>query len=481
MTETTFIPHVIGSDEREASDGRSFDNIDPWTQRAVASVARGGPVDAAAAMAAARAAFDDGPWPLMSERERGVLLHRFADVMASHAEDLALADAHDMGRPIAAMRTFDVPRAIGMIRFFADHLALATADTYPMGPAFHAFTAYRPAGVVVAISPWNHPLMLGVWKIAAALTWGNTVVWKPAEDSPTSASLVGAYALEAGIPAGALNVVQGRGSEIGDALTSSAGADRITFTGSTATGRRVAEIAAKQLVPVTLELGGKGATIVLDDADLELAASTAARAVFNNTGQVCLAGTRVLVHNRVREAFMARFQAHAEALRVGDPFDAATDLGPLASQRQFERVSGYFDLAHDEGTVLLGGPGEGWTFTPTIVTDLDRRGRVWREEVFGPMAAVTGFDDLDEAVAAANDTDYGLTAVVFTESTRLAHTIARRLRSGTVWVNCYQVRDLRAPIGGPGSSGIGREGGDFSREFFTEPQAVFLSTSVDDA
>jgi aminomuconate-semialdehyde/2-hydroxymuconate-6-semialdehyde dehydrogenase len=480
MTGVTFVPHFIDGTERGSRDERTLDNIDPWTRQARGTVASGSAAEAHDALASARTAFDDGPWPRWSEQQRAATLHRFADVMEQHAEDLALADALDMGRPIAAARAIDVPRAVAMIRFFADHMKMRTTDAYPMGADYHAYTAYRPAGVVVAISPWNHPLMLGVWKIAGALAWGNTVVWKPAEDSPTSAYLLGTYAMEAGMPPGVLNVVQGRGSEIGSILSSADGVDRITFTGSTQTGTTVAEAAARNLVPVTLELGGKGATIVLPDADVALAAATAAQAVFNNSGQVCLAGTRVIVHNAVRDEFVQRLTEEAQRLTVGDPFDASTDLGPLASEKQFERVKSYFELAAREGgDVLLGGPLDGWSFAPTIVTDVDRNGRVWREEVFGPMATVLGFDDLDDAVRMANDTSYGLTALVFTESIAGAHTMARRLRTGTVWVNCYQVRDLRAPIGGPGSSGIGREGGDFSREFFTEPQAVFFKTSLD--
>jgi aminomuconate-semialdehyde/2-hydroxymuconate-6-semialdehyde dehydrogenase len=479
MAGVAFVPHFIDGSERGSLDGGTFPDIDPWTRATHADIALGDEGDVEAAIGAARRAFDDGPWPRMSERERAEVLRRLADVMDQHADDLALADTLDMGRPLSAARSFDVPRATGMIRFFADHMALATSEMYPMGDQFHAFTAYRPAGVVAAISPWNHPLMLGTWKIAAALAWGNAVVWKPAEDSPTSAYLLAKYAREAGMPPGVLNVVQGRGAEVGAPLTASAAVDRITFTGSTATGRAVAAAAARNLVPVTLELGGKGATIVFEDSDLDLAAATTARAVFNNTGQVCLAGTRVLVQRSVREEFLERLRAEAAKLRVGNPFDETTDLGPLASEKQFARVKEYYDLVPAEGgSVEFGGPLDGWSFAPTIVSDIARSGRIWREEVFGPMATVVGFDGLDEAVALANDTDYGLACVVFTESTARAHTVAARLRTGTVWVNCYQVRDLRAPIGGPGASGIGREGGNFSREFFTEPQAVFVKTSL---
>ncbi len=479
MPALSFVPHLIGGEDRSSRDELTLENVNPWTQAVQGTIASGGAREAEDAIVSARAAFDEGGWSRIGERQRGALLHALADQMELHAQELGEADSYDMGRPLAAAVGFDVPRAVGMIRFYADHMSLATSEMYPNGNDFHAFTAYRPAGVVVSISPWNHPLMLGVWKIAAALAWGNSVVWKPAEDSPTSAYLVAKYALDAGIPAGVLNVVQGPGAVIGDALIHSSKVDRMTFTGSTAVGRLVGAAAGANLIPATLELGGKGATLVFEDADLDLAAQTAARAVFNNTGQVCLAGTRVLVQRSVYQAFMPRYQAEAAKLRVGDPLDPATDLGPLASKKQFDRVSGYFRLASEEGgTVLTGGPGVGWSFEPTIVTDVNRSSRMWREEVFGPIATVTTFDDFDEGIALANDSDYGLTATVLTESSARAFTAASRLRTGTVWVNCYQVRDLRAPIGGPGYSGIGREGGNFSREFFTEPQAVFIKSSM---
>jgi aminomuconate-semialdehyde/2-hydroxymuconate-6-semialdehyde dehydrogenase len=454
-------------------------NVNPWTRERNGSLARGGAVEARAAVAAARSAFDDGPWPRMSEKERAAILHRLADLVDAHAEQLAEADARDMGRPSRAAQTVDVPRASAMFRFFGDHLALATSETYPMGSATHAFTAYRPAGVVLAISPWNLPLMLGSLRIAPALAWGNTVVWKPAEDSPTSATLLARLALEAGLPDGVLNVVQGLGSEVGAALLEADGIDRVAFTGSTATGRVIGRTAGDRLIPVSLELGGKGATIVFADADIELAAATASRAVFNNSGQVCLAGTRLIVHRSVHDEFLQRLMDHARALVVGDPMQDTTDLGPLASQAQYERVLGYFEQSErDGGHVEIGGPAGGWAFAPTIVTGLQHSSILNHEEVFGPVATVAQFDTMDEALGLANDTAYGLSSVVFTESLARAHTTAAQLRTGTVWVNCYQVRDLRAPFGGGGHSGIGREGGVFSREFFTEPQAVFLATAL---
>jgi aminomuconate-semialdehyde/2-hydroxymuconate-6-semialdehyde dehydrogenase len=479
VARASVVDHLIGGVELPSADGRVLENVNPWTRESNGSLARGGALEARAAVTAARAAFDDGPWPRMSEKERAEILHRLADLVDAHADELADADARDIGRPAHAARAVDVPRASAMFRFFGDHLTLATSETYPMGAATHAFTAYRPAGVVLAISPWNLPLMLGAWKIAPALAWGNTVVWKPAEDSPTSAALLARLALEAGLPAGALNVVQGLGSEVGEALLHVEGIDRVAFTGSTGTGRIIIRAAGDRLIPVSLELGGKGATIVFADADLELAAATASRAVFNNSGQVCLAGTRMIVHRSVYDEFLQRLIDHARGLVVGDPMQDTTDLGPLASEKQYERVLGYFEQAErDGGRVELGGPAGGWAFAPTIVTGLQQSSILNHEEIFGPVATMAQFETMDEALTLANDTAYGLSSVVFTESLARAHTTAAHLRTGTVWVNCYQVRDLRAPFGGGGHSGIGREGGSFSREFFTEPQAVFLATTL---
>ena len=474
MTTNHCVPHIIDGKEVPSRDGREFDNVDPWSRQVSGRVARGGPADVEDAVAAARHAFDNSGWAQLAPRERGATLHRLADLMEARAEDLARADVTDMGRPIAALRALDVPRAVENFRFFADSARQATSDTYPMGGAHHAYLEYEPAGVVAAITPWNHPLMLGTWKIAAPLAWGNAVVHKPAEDTPTSAHLVGMLALEAGVPPGVLNVVQGDGVA-GGALAASPGIDRVTFTGSTAVGRSISAAVARNLTPVSLELGGKGATVVFPDADLDGAVEITARAVFSNSGQVCLSTSRVHVHRSVYEDFVDRLVRKATSLAVGDPLQPGTDLGPLASERHASKVAGYFDLITAEGgEVLTGGPAEGWLFRPVVATGLAPTSRVCQEEIFGPVAVVTPFDDEADAVRLANQTTYGLSAVVCTRDLSRAHRLSRALRAGTVWVNCYQVRDLRAPLGGPGDSGIGREGGLFSREFFTEPKAVVM-------
>lgn len=471
-----FIPHVIDGHEQPSEDGAVFPTVDPWRQQAWGEVARGGAREVQLAVEAARRAFDEGPWPRMGFEERGRILHRFADLVTERCEDFARADTIDMGKPLRVMRAVDVPRAARNLRFFADHARLRTSEALPMDSGHHAYVRYEPAGVVAAIAPWNFPLMLATWKIAPPLAWGNTVVLKPAEDAPASASLLAGAALDAGLPPGVLNVVHGFGAGgAGEALTRSPGVDRITFTGESATGRAIATAAAANLTPVSLELGGKGANIVFADADLDAAVRWSAEAIFSNSGQVCLSGSRLYVERAVYEEFLRRFVAHAGGLTLGDPGDPGTDLGPLSSEAHWRKVTGYLErVGEDGGEIVSGGPGPGWSVRPTVVTGAPPSAPICREEVFGPVVVVTPFDDEDEAVRLANDTPYGLSAMLFTEDVRRAYRVAAALRSGMVWVNCFYVRDLRAPFGGVGASGIGREGGDHSREFCTEPKAVIL-------
>jgi aminomuconate-semialdehyde/2-hydroxymuconate-6-semialdehyde dehydrogenase len=471
------IENWIDGAGRAAASGATFETIDPWTQSPHDEVALSGRDDVADAVTAARRAFDEGPWPRMGFGERGALLHRLADLIERNVDELSAADSHDMGKPRRAMADKDVPRTAQNLRFFADHARLAMAESYPMDTGHHAYSRYEPAGVVAAIAPWNFPLMLESWKVAPALAWGNTVVLKPAEDTPSSATVMARLATEAGLPDGVFNVVHGFGPDAaGEFLTTSPGIDRITFTGESTTGRAIAAAGAANLVPVSLELGGKGANIVFNDANLDEAVAWSNRAIFTNSGQVCLAGSRLFVQRAVYDDFVERFVASAAAMSIGDPADPSTEIGPLASKQHFAKVSGFFADLPDGAVVRTGGVADdgSWVVRPTVVTDVDADARIVREEVFGPVVTVAPFDSEDEAVAAANDTRYGLNAMVFTEDLRRAHRVAARLRAGTVWVNCFFIRDLRAPFGGVGWSGIGREGGTFSREFFTEPKAVLM-------
>lgn len=462
--------HVIDGRETGSADGADFATVDPYRREPWARVALGSAADAGLAVRAARTAFDTGPWPRMGFAERGAVLHRLADLVEWNAETLALADTRDMGKPIAQSRDNDVARAAANLRFFADHARLSPAEALPMDTGHHAYTRFEPAGVVAAIAPWNFPLMLATWKIAPALAWGNTVVLKPAEDTPVSATLLARLAIEAGMPPGVLNVVHGYGPEsVGQALTEHPDVDRITFTGETGTGRAISRAAAANLTPVSLELGGKGANLVFADADLDDAVEWSIKAVFTNAGQVCLAGSRLYVQRPVYEEFLARFVAAAEGMVLGDPADPATEIGPLASREHYRKVRGYVQtVAAEGGKILCGGLGEGWFVRPTVAVDLPPDARHCTQEIFGPVVVVAPFDTEDEGVGLANGTPYGLNAMLFTEDLNRAHRVSARLRAGTVWVNCFLVRDLTAPFGGIGISGMGREGGDYALDFYSD-------------
>lgn len=475
MTDT-FFGHVIDGEEVPSQDGAVFDVWNPWTQEVWAQAAEGGAADAARAVGSSRRAFDEGPWPRLGRAARATAIHRLADVMEAHAEELARADTTDMGKPLAQSR-HDVARSVWNFRFFADHQRDHCGEVYPMDTGHHSYSEYGPAGVVAAISPWNFPLMMATWKIAPAIAWGNTCTIKPSEDTPASVTMLGRLALEADLPPGVLNVLNGHGTPAGSSLVRDERVDRVTFTGSSTTGRSVMADAATHLAPVSLELGGKGANIVFDDADLDNAVHWAVESIFRNAGQVCLAGSRLFVGAGVYDEFMERFVRAAEALVIGDPFDASTQFSCLASRRHFEKVSSYVEgVDRDGGRLLTGGVDEQgrWLVRPTIVEGLSPDAAAYCEEIFGPVCVVNRFETEEEVVALANDSRYGLNAMLFTENLSRAHRVSSQLRAGTVWVNCFFIRDLRTPFGGVGDSGVGREGGNFSREFFTEPKAIVM-------
>ena len=476
MTDLEFFGHIIDNQEVESADGARFDVYNSYTQQVWAQAAEGSAEDARRAVVSARTAFDEGPWPRMGRVERAKAIHQLADLMEARADELATYDSRNMAKPFAQAK-HDVGRSVLNFRFFADHQRDNMGQVFPMDSGHHSYSELGPAGVVAAISPWNFPLMMATWKIAPAIAWGNTCIIKPSEDTPASVTLLGRLAAEAGFPPGVLNVLNGHGAPAGAALTSDWDVDRVTFTGSSQTGKMVMKSAAEHLAPVSLELGGKGANIVFADADLDNAVYWAVEAIFRNAGQICLAGSRLFVQDEVYDEFLKRFVAKAESLVIGDPFDPATTFSALSSRKHFEKVAGYVEQIRAlGGTIHTGGVADdgSWVVRPTIADGLGLDAAPYCEEIFGPVCIVNRFSSEDQVVAMANDTRYGLNAMLFTENLSRAHRVSSRLRAGTVWVNCFFIRDLRTPFGGVGDSGVGREGGDFSREFFTEPKAVVM-------
>jgi aminomuconate-semialdehyde/2-hydroxymuconate-6-semialdehyde dehydrogenase len=472
--------HIIGGDVVDAADGKVFESVDPSTGKAYATVAEGGEEDARRAVAAARRAFDEGPWPRMASAERRRLLNRLADRVDEEAARLAAAETRDMGKPIHESTTHDMPRVSRNLRFFADFQDMATAEVFPT-QGYHTYSRYEPKGVVAAISPWNFPLMLASWKVAPALAFGNTVVLKPAEQSPATASMIGELAAEV-LPEGVLNVLHGFGPQAaGEHLVASEQVDLVTFTGETRTGVDIMKAAAPTLKGLSLEMGGKSPNIVFADADLDAAVAGTIRGIFGNQGEVCLAGSRLFVERSISDELMARLRAAAQALPVGDPMRDETRIGPLVSAEHREKVESYIDVAvGDGGEVVTGGRRPenldgGYYLEPTIVSGVPVESRASQEEIFGPVLVATTFDHEDEVIGWANGTEYGLAGMVWSENLSRAHRVAAALQSGLVWVNCFFVRDLRTPFGGAKRSGVGREGGYHSRDFFTEPKTVTIA------
>ena len=476
--------HNLIAGERVEGIG-SFAKISPIDGTLIAEVHEAGAEQVDRAVAAARAAFD-GPWGRMTVAERARLLRGVADAIDRRADELVAAEVGDTGKPESLARDLDVARAAANFRSFADTVSATGLDSFltelPDGRRALNYAVRKPLGVVAVIVPWNLPLLLLTWKLAPALATGNTVVIKPSEETPSSATLLAEILAEAGVPAGVVNVVHGFGAgSAGEALTTHPGIDGVTFTGESSTGSTIMRAVAPRVRPVSFELGGKNAALVFADADLDAAVAGLARSTYLNTGQVCLCTERIYVERSVFDDVAAGLAEHAGRLRLGRPEDPATTTGPLISQAHRQKVQSYFDLAVSEGaTVLAGGgvptlgdglDGGSW-IEPTLWTGLDNSHRTVREEVFGPVAALIPFDSEEEAIRLANDTDYGLAAVTWTTDLTRGHRVAQQMRTGMSWVNTWYLRDLRSPFGGVGLSGIGREGGHHSLEFYTEPTNV---------
>ncbi|MEV0395297.1 2-hydroxymuconic semialdehyde dehydrogenase [Polymorphospora rubra] len=467
---------LVDPDER-----RSFPAIDPTDGRVFARVHEADADLVDRAVSAARAALD-GPWSRWSAAARADLLRRVADRIEQRAEEFVAAEVADTGKPVAEARRLDVARAVANFRAFADIASRANQPSFltelPDGGQALNYAVRSPLGVVAVIVPWNLPLLLLTWKVAPALGCGNAVVVKPSEETPSTATLLAEVLTECGLPAGAYNVVHGFGpGSAGDFLVRHPGIDGVTFTGSSATGTAIMRSVASRVRPVSFELGGKNAALVFDDADLDLTIAGLTRSVFANTGQVCLCTERVYVQRSVFDDVASRLVAAAQGLRLGRPEAATTTTGPLISAGHRDKVLSYYQAAAEAGATVLTGGGVptlgagldgGWWIEPTLWSGLTNADRPVRDEIFGPAAVLIPFDTEDEAVTLANDTEYGLAAAVWTTNLARGHRVAQRMRVGVSWVNTWFLRDLRSPFGGRGLSGIGREGGEFSVDFYTE-------------
>jgi acyl-CoA reductase-like NAD-dependent aldehyde dehydrogenase len=466
----------------EAVSGKTFETVDPATGRVLARVAEGDTEDVDRAARAARRAFDAGPWPRMAPAERQKLLLRLADLIEAHGLELAQLETLDNGKSLGESQHVDIPSAAETFRYYAGWVNKIAGETNPTDPSLFSFTLREPVGVCGQIIPWNFPLLMAAWKLAPALACGNTCVLKPAEQTPLTALRLGELLQEAGIPDGVVNIVPGFGPTAGAAIVAHPLIDKVAFTGSTEVGKEIHRETAHTLKRVSLELGGKSPNIVFADADVAEAVKGALMGVFFNQGEVCCAGTRLFVEDRLHDEFADAVAKAAATMKQGPGLDPGTQVGPLVSAEQLERVTGYLEIGKQEGAkVLTGGerntaPGlEGGYFVkPTVFTGVRNDMRVAQEEIFGPVVAVIPFKDEDDAVLQGNDTFYGLAAGVWTRDVSKAHRVARAIRAGTVWVNCYNVFDVMAPFGGYKQSGYGRELGRHALDLYTQVKSVWM-------
>jgi phenylacetaldehyde dehydrogenase len=465
----------------DAASGRTFETPNPATGATLASVAEGDAEDIDRAVQAARAAFDDGPWSRMTPSERGRIIWRIGDLILEHAEELAMLESLDNGKPYAVALGADVPLAADLFHYMAGWATKIEGNSinisvpYMPGANFHSYTLREPIGVVGQIIPWNFPLLMAAWKLGPALTTGNTVVLKPAEQTPLTAIRLAGLIAEAGVPEGVVNVVTGFGETAGASLAAHPMVDKVAFTGSTEVGRLIVHAAAGNLKKVSLELGGKSPNIVFEDASPEAVAG-AANAIFFNHGQCCVAGSRLFVQQSRFDEVVQGVADIAKSIKLGPGMNADTQMGPLVSEEQFQRVTGYLESGRADGATALTGGGrfgdEGYFVEPTVLTNVTRDMKVVREEIFGPVVVAAPFQSLDDIAAQANDSEYGLGAGIWTQDISKAHALAKKLRAGTIWINCYNVFDASLPFGGYKQSGWGREMGHEVLESYTEVKAV---------
>ena len=464
----------------QSASGKSFETVDPSTNQVICRVAEGDAADVELAVAAARRAFDSGPWSRMSASERGRLIYKLADLIESHQEELAALESLDNGKPYRDSMAADLPLTIKCYRYYAGWADKIVGKTIPVDGDFTCFTRHEPVGVVGQIIPWNFPLLMQAWKWGPALASGCTLVLKPAEQTPLTALRVAQLAQEAGFPNGVINVVPGFGPTAGAALTRHMDVDKVAFTGETSTGQLIMEAAAKSnLKRVSLELGGKSPNIVFADADIDAAVEGAYFGLFFNQGQCCCAGSRLFVEQSIHDEFVAKLVQRAKSQKVGDPFDPETTQGPQITREQQERVLNFIDSGKKEGATIHCGGGKpnlpGYFVEPTVFSGVTDGMKIAREEIFGPVMNILPFGNIEEVVERSNRTQFGLAAAVWTRDIKKAHRMARSLRAGTVWINCYDIFDAAAPFGGYKMSGVGRELGEYALQLYTEVKTVYIA------
>jgi acyl-CoA reductase-like NAD-dependent aldehyde dehydrogenase len=475
---------LIDGTDRPSSDGALIDVVNPATEDVIAQVPAATDADVDLAVAGARAALN-GPWSQLSARERGRMLWTLGDLLVQRVDEIARLETLHNGKPIFESRHIEVPAAAECFQYYAGWADKVHGETIPVKGSYLAYTLREPVGVVAAIVPWNFPLLLAAWKVAPALACGNTVVLKPASQTPLTAIALGHLALEAGIPPGVLNVVTGPGARVGRAIVRHPGVDKIAFTGDTATGREIMQGSADTLKRLTLELGGKSPNIVFADADLDAAVRGATVGIFYGKGEVCAAGSRLLVDKSIKNEFVDKLAARTKKMVAGDPMDPKTRFGALSSKKQLETVLRYIESGKKEGAVLVAGgeridigTGKGYFVQPTVFTDVKPEMTISREEIFGPVLATIEFADLDEAIARANDSPYGLAAGVWTKDIKKAHYVAKKLQAGTVWINTYNIYDTATPFGGYKQSGFGREMSMHAIEHYTQLKSVWVDLNL---
>ena len=474
----------INGEWRDASGGKTIEVVNPATEEVIAEVASAERSDVDAAVAAARAAFD-GPWGKLSARERGRLVWKIGEKLLEQADEIARLETLHNGKPIFESRHIEVPAAAECFQYFAGWADKIHGETIPVRGNFLTYTLREPVGVVAAIVPWNFPLLLTSWKVAPALACGNTIIIKPASQTPLTALALAEIAKDVGVPPGVINVVTGPGAKVGQMLVEHAGIDKIAFTGDTSTGKQIMRGSADTLKHITLELGGKSPNIVFPDADLDAAVRGATTGIFYGKGEVCAAGSRLLVDRSIKDEFIDKVAARARKMAPGDPLDPKTRLGAISSKKQLENDLRYIEIAKKEGAQLVAGggradigTGKGYFLQPTVFDGVTPEMTIAREEIFGPVLATIEFADVEDAIARANQSNYGLAAAVWTRDIKKAHYVARKLQAGTVWINTYNVYDTAAPFGGYKQSGFGREMSMHALEHYTQVKSVWVDLNM---